>query len=563
MKLFSNHKQIILLFLIFVFALSLRLYGLNWDQNQHLHPDERFLTMVATDIHLPSSLTQYFNNTASPLNPYNYPQYQFFVYGTFPLFLTKTVAVILRQDNYDQITLIGRCLSAIFDSFNVFLLYFLVKKVIKNKFVILPSLIYTLCVLPIQLSHFFAVDTYLNTFILATFTLLSYGNFPLAAVTFAFALASKISAVYFVPIIFLFLLRKYLSKKHLSSAVFLTIICPLITFVVFRILQPYSFSGLFRPNPLFISNLKTLELEGSPGGYFPPSVQWLSKIPLLFSLQNIAFWGLGLPLFIIFLISIFRIKFLKSPVIVGYSLIWILLIYFYQGSQFAHTMRYFLIIYPFVCLLAGFYLSKINRKFISAIVILQLLISLGFLSIYSRPHSRVQASDWIYQNISAGSIITNEYWDDALPLNLPEGSPNIYSEITLHPYDPDSPGKIQTLMSQTNAADYIIMSSNRLWASIPKVPGLYPLTAKFYRDLFNNQLNFTLAKTIYSYPGFNLPLMKNCYLFGPTNYPGTNNNWFTIDKNCRYPGIYLRDDTAEEAFTVYDHPQVLIFQKNH
>ena len=68
---------------------QVRLYGLNWDQSQHLHPDERFLTMVATDIRLPSSLWQYFDNAKSPLNPYNYPQYQFFVYGTFPLFLTK------------------------------------------------------------------------------------------------------------------------------------------------------------------------------------------------------------------------------------------------------------------------------------------------------------------------------------------------------------------------------------------------------------------------------------------------------------------------------------------
>ncbi|KKR67231.1 MAG: putative membrane protein [Microgenomates group bacterium GW2011_GWA2_40_6] len=74
----------IILLLIVLLAFSLRIYGLNWDGGFHLHPDERFLTMVASDIKLPSSISQYFSTAASPLNPGNYPSYQFFVYGTFP-----------------------------------------------------------------------------------------------------------------------------------------------------------------------------------------------------------------------------------------------------------------------------------------------------------------------------------------------------------------------------------------------------------------------------------------------------------------------------------------------
>ena len=49
-------KPQIILGLIFVLAFVLRIYGLNWDQGFHLHPDERFLTMLATDISLPHSL---------------------------------------------------------------------------------------------------------------------------------------------------------------------------------------------------------------------------------------------------------------------------------------------------------------------------------------------------------------------------------------------------------------------------------------------------------------------------------------------------------------------------
>src|SRR5687768_14432587 len=51
------------LIVILVLAIALRTRGLNWDEGEHLHPDERFLTMVETAIRLPNSLGQYFDTT--------------------------------------------------------------------------------------------------------------------------------------------------------------------------------------------------------------------------------------------------------------------------------------------------------------------------------------------------------------------------------------------------------------------------------------------------------------------------------------------------------------------
>ena len=133
-------KNCVLIGIIFLLAFFLRIYGLNWDANNHLQPDERFLTMLTSDIKLPSSLFQYLNTGVSPLNPYNYPAYQFFVYGTFPVFIVKYLAVFLHLDNYNQITLLGRVLSALFDSGNIILLYFIAKKFLKSFYQFLPSL---------------------------------------------------------------------------------------------------------------------------------------------------------------------------------------------------------------------------------------------------------------------------------------------------------------------------------------------------------------------------------------------------------------------------------------
>src|SRR5687768_15538515 len=74
---------------IMLLAALLRFTGQNWDQGQNLHPDERFITMVATGIHMPSSLGEYFDTSVNPLNPYNLENTPTFIYGTFPLYAAK------------------------------------------------------------------------------------------------------------------------------------------------------------------------------------------------------------------------------------------------------------------------------------------------------------------------------------------------------------------------------------------------------------------------------------------------------------------------------------------
>lgn len=551
-----SYKTFIFLILIFLLSFSLRIFGLNWDQNNHLHPDERFLTMLVNDIKLPLSLPQYFDIKSSPLNPYNYDAYQFFVYGTFPVFLVKYLAVFFHLDNYDQITLLGRFLSAIFDASNVFLLYFISKKFLKSFYKFLPPLFYTFLILPLQLSHFFTVDTFLNFFILLTFALL-INNLPfLAFFVFGLALACKVSALYFVPMIFLVLV--YQKKKILP--ILKSCLYFLISFLSFRFFQPYSFNGLITPNPAFVDSLKTLVAYSNAGIYYPPGIQWLNRYPLLNSFKNNFFWGMGiffsLPLFLLIIRSLSKIKFKFNLIFVIF--LCSLIFFIVQSLQVVHSLRYLYPIYPFVAIIFAVLLSKfkISRFLTLTLLFLNLVSALAFLSIYSHPHSRVQASAWIFQNISSDKVLSNEYWDDALPL----ANSNYQSE-TLTLFDPDTPTKWEKINLSLHRVDYLIMSSNRLWASIPRLPQEYPQSSLFYENLFAQKLDFTKVKEFNSYPGFSLPFLKSCYYFGPSNFPGIENYWFSKDTDCPFPGIYFRDDTAEEAFTVYDHPKVLIFQK--
>ena len=250
--------------------------------------------MFVNDVSLPSSFSQYLSS-GSPLNPYNYDQYKFFVYGTFPTTLVAFVSSILNLKSYFYINLIGRGLSALFDSLNIILLFYFFKLILNNpKKAIIPSLLYALAILPIQLSHFFAVDTFLNTFIFATFTLLLYWLYKkknlyliLASIFYALALSSKITAIFFAPIIILIFLFHLWKTKKLVLTFLNGLIFSLISFLTIKIASPYYFSQFFKPNPIFVDSIKTLSSFNNQ--YFPPAVQWLSKTKFIFPSLNLIF----------------------------------------------------------------------------------------------------------------------------------------------------------------------------------------------------------------------------------------------------------------------------------
>src|SRR3954465_12477156 len=118
----------LLLVPIALLAFALRVHGLNWDDGYHLHPDERFITIVITDRILPDWPPQWSalrDPEHSPLNPRsNAPdtgQPRDFAYGSLPLYVTKAVAAGMQVvtgtpwTNYDHIALVGRVLSALLD----------------------------------------------------------------------------------------------------------------------------------------------------------------------------------------------------------------------------------------------------------------------------------------------------------------------------------------------------------------------------------------------------------------------------------------------------------------
>lgn len=515
---------------ILLLTFILRIYGISWDQGIHLHPDERMLMMVADRLH-------FFDK----LNP------NFFNYGSLPIYLMRGLAQIIdtlfgfHLDNYDGMLLLGRFLSTSIDVLTAYFVYLIAKLIFKNKKVaLLSAFFYSISFFAIQNAHFFIVDTFLAFFVTALlYCLLLYLQQPTLKKTFLLALSSaaaittKFTAIIFILVVVLTIILK--DFKQFKRLIFKLLLFSSSLLLFTLLFMPYAYLDWQK----FLADvLLQIKLNSDPY-VFPYTLQYVGTVPYLYYLKNIFLWGLGPIISLLSLAGIFFIFKEKSKnKLLLFVLLFNLFYFLIIGRSAVKFMRYMLPIYPFLALMAGYGLWKITNNKIarSVFLIACLLWTALFLNIYSHEHTRISATRWIKQNIPSGSTLAVEHWDDALPLS--GGEKYNFVEMTL--YDqPDDDQKWFVLNEKLKRTDYIILSSNRLYIPLQKLSDCqkfkvcYPKTAEYYGKLFNGQLGFQKVAEFSVYPGFKIGSLR----------------------------FEIPDDSADESFTVYDHPKVIIFKK--
>ncbi len=535
----------IILILILFLAFLLRSYGINWDQGFHLHPDERELIFVAERI-------RFFSN----LNPH------FFNYGSLPVYLLAglTAAVKLLGSStlsvYMIMLYVGRFLSLSFDLGTVLLVYFIGQSVFgKEKIGIATALLYSLAFFPIQNSHFFTVDPML-TFLFTLFVywqirqsssgkhvMLSSG---VSGILLAAMITTKFTAVLLYPaaIIILLLRKKTTWKKRFFSLLAFHAALLATGFLC----MPYAFLEFHR----FSSDISAqLQMNGNPF-IFPYTLQYAGTLPYFYYLKNITIWGLGPGISILFLAGIGKLargltsfhsrSALRPAHLVEFTVpyIFYFVIIGYSAVKF---MRYMLPVYPFFAIIAGsglytFISGKNKYMKIASLVILVFCFAwtISFNRIYQTPNTRILATEWILKHVPLRSTIAVEHWDDRLP--LVQSDRYYFQELPLY-NQPDNQEKWNKIHDQLDQSDYLIIASNRLYVPIQKLrdcsvyPQCFPMASKYYDRLFSNRLSFRKVAEFSDYPGLDLFGLK-----------------ITID-----------DQSADESFTVYDHPRIMIYKK--
>lgn len=282
---------VIFLFVVLFIGAYFRFTGLNWDENFHLHPDERFLTSVATALQPVSSPAEYFKTSTSTLNPYNMG-YGFYVYGNFPMTATRYIAEWaaaacepyhaqavtgeagprICQWNYvayDGIHILGRFLSGLLDLVSILFTFLIARRLYDYRVGLLASLLLALAVMPIQQSHFFTMDNWaagLTTLTLYTAVRAAgLGDkepkwelhwYILFGISLGITVASRINVALLAPIIGLSAIIWFVQRGHtiqsirhssrtqldVERIILSLMLAAILSIVTFRIAQPYAFA---------------------------------------------------------------------------------------------------------------------------------------------------------------------------------------------------------------------------------------------------------------------------------------------------------------------------------
>ncbi len=390
---------------------------------------------------------------------------------------------------YDGAHLVGRALSALFDLGTILVLFAIGRRLYGERVGVLAAVLAAAAVLNIQQSHFFTVDTFLTFFAgLAIYYAVrvaqegEWRDWILFGMALGMALACKISAWPLSLVLVAAAGIRVVNHNHgANHSPILLPTTATIAFLVFRVLQPYAFAGpgftpekigverftaaavaapawwgeaydllpaplrtILLPAPQWLSSMETIRHQMSGDVDFPPNHQWTDRTPIVFPWKNMVLYGLGPALGLAAWIglaaaAVVSVRSLRRGRQADWQrhllpLVWVLVFFLYQGTQWVKSMRYLLPIYPMLILLAAWMLATAwerwgRRRWAAALLIGLVIVptwlwACAFTGIYRQPLTRVAASRWAYQNVPTGATLLYESTQGPAELSLP-----IYSHL--------------------------------------------------------------------------------------------------------------------------------------
>ena len=569
--------------LILLLAVVLRLYGINWDQGGLFHPDERAFLSQVYNLEVPEG--DEWSNVLEPdlstLNPGS------FNWGSLPHYALKAVQYAVAPYKWMslfELRYAGRALSALSDTATVFLVFLIGRAVFSSRVGLLAALLSAIAVQQIQLSHFFAVETFMTTLIVASiFYSLRVAqegrrrDSVLAGVMFGFAVATKFSVLPLgLALVGSHLIysisrkgdrfdsdgigsdaaagRQWVSFKNIV----ITVVAILVTLVV---TQPYMFLDF----GTYVESISTQGEMVRREVDFPFTRQYEDTPRYIYQIVQLGTWGLGPVLGIAAWLG------LLGAVVAGVLarrkadlviLAWVLPYLLITGWFDVKFMRYMMPLVPFLILYGARLLwwafeviksLQPNRRWLQVLPITLVLLftahySLSFMNVYQGQHPLNEVSNWLELNARPGSIVVQEHWEEGIP-----GVDGLRMHNRADLYNGENKKKFDELTALLAESEYFVLLSNRLYATIPRLPERYPLTSVFYEKLFSGELGYEMAFSSGRYVGgLGVDYYEDPFArldFGPPErFQQPSDGLFNAGFGW-----------ADESFSVYEHPQTFVF----
>ena len=438
---------------ILLLALTVRLYGIDWDDGNLLHPDERAILKRVDALGLPpiSDLGVLLDAEKSPWNP------RWFPYGSFPLYLLKGVQVLVAPAvdlSVADLRFPGRVLSAGAGTLTVLALYVLARDLSGRRTALLAAALTALAVLHVQSGHFYTAEALQTLFVVLSLwclvRLAACGDwrFSIGGGAFtALALATKVSSA---PLLLPFFIAHLLYAPRNEDNPWLSRLRRLglavgVGALTMLVVQPYAFLDWTR----FWADVAeerdmVLRIQD-----YPFTRQFIGTLAYVYPAKQLALFGLGLPVGLLvwpgLLYALHRAATRREC---GHVLVaaWVAAYLLITGALPVKFLRYLLPVTPFLLLYASHMLvaaldwSRAHRPSlapwvratIAATVVATSLYALAYLQVYRDPHPAVRAATWIEGlSLPADAVVLTEHWNEPLP-GL-EG----YEVHQLPMYDPD------------------------------------------------------------------------------------------------------------------------------
>lgn len=408
-------------------------------------------------------------------------------WGQLPMILIRAAAEATGNTGYGELRLLGRRLSALADALAVGLLYLTGRRLYHHRIALTGAALSALAVMQIQQSHFMTVDNFGTFFtMLALYAAVriaqqpplarpkpesgyrlvpaAFGWFGLFGAAAGMALACKINLLPLTGMVVVaaFLAIADLKLRYRSDlsrifggAALLLAVSAFAALLAFRLAQPMSFRApqgdttffTLHLNQDWVDSMQVAQMESSGIGGGPPGEQWAARPAILFPLMNMVVWGMGLPLGLTAWLGFGLAAWQALRKGLGWRahlipLVWVGGYFLFMGTRWVKSIRYFLPIYPFLALLAAFLLwtvwqaavkcgpSRLSLRRLAAgglfVVTLggTLIWADAFVSaVYRQPHTRLQATEWIFQNIPAPVHLELQTPQGSRfqPVSLPDG----------------------------------------------------------------------------------------------------------------------------------------------
>jgi len=578
-----RHAVPISLAAILTIALALRLYGVNWDQGGLFHPDERAILMQVSELRAPgpSDLPKLLDARESPWNP------GWFNYGSLPLYLLKAFQILtgpFAEFDLFDLRIPGRVLSALADTAVVGLVFAMGRRWYRTRTGLLAGILAALAVIGIQLSHFYAVDTLLTLFIVAAVYFMSrlaytgrYYDAAAAGLFTGLAFATKVSALALgAPLIAAFaifafaapgdalapaehcavsLARRGRALRGLALAAAIGLLAVIVT-------QPYMFLDFrtFLDNTLEQSQMVRRAID------YPYTRQYIDTPRIWYQAWQLGTWGLGPVLGAIAWAGVLWVAvraWRKQRKVELVMVAWLVPYLALTLSFNVKFMRYLLPAVPFMILFGSEMLWNAvaivkerlprYRRWVAPVVLALVAVptahyALAYTTIYSRPHPAVRAAEFLDAQTLPAPLILKEHWEEGLP------GLGRYRVQELELYNPDFGQKFERIGRQIAAGEYLVLYSNRLYATLTRLPDQYPNSAAYYRALFSGELGYELVFRAESIPGLlGINYVDDYFGRGEIGPPA---GYAEERPGLVSPGF----GWADESFTVYDHPRTLIFK---